>query len=320
MPIETAPFVDSLNPAWPEDADPVEQGAAHLRLIKAALLASLPNLDEAVDLPARIDALEASRARRDIADTFAALMTFTVGATGASSDFTTVKQAGQVLVPPGTVSMYAGATAPGGWLLCDGAAVSRTTYADLFAALGTAYGAGNGTTTFNVPNFVDRYPIGVGAAARGSTLGSQTPTVVVASAGAHSHGGVTGAAGSHSHGGVTAGHALTEGQMPFHSHGVNDPGHVHGWSGFANWRQYNGVNQDAALSPGITASLTSDPVAASLTGISIAGAGGNQAHSHGIVADGNHQHAISSDGSHTHTATIADGRPPSLAVNFIIKV
>lgn len=62
----------------------------------------------------------------------------------------------------GTVQMYAGTTAPNGWLKCDGSAVSRTTYAKLFAVIGTTYGAGDGSTTFNLPNFCGRTPIGVG--------------------------------------------------------------------------------------------------------------------------------------------------------------
>lgn len=56
------------------------------------------------------------------------------------------------LIPAGTLIPYAGKTLPAGWLLCNGAAVSRTTYADLFAAIGTTYGTGNGSTTFNLPN------------------------------------------------------------------------------------------------------------------------------------------------------------------------
>jgi microcystin-dependent protein len=51
-------------------------------------------------------------------------------------------------------------TAPTGWLLCNGAAVSRTTYADLFAVIGTTYGSGNGSTTFNIPDFRGRVPAG----------------------------------------------------------------------------------------------------------------------------------------------------------------
>lgn len=56
-----------------------------------------------------------------------------------------------VIAPAGMVAPYAGKTAPAGWLKCDGSAVSRTTYAALFAAIGTLYGAGDGSTTFNLP-------------------------------------------------------------------------------------------------------------------------------------------------------------------------
>lgn len=57
-----------------------------------------------------------------------------------------------LLTPVGVVECFARAAAPGGWLACDGAAVSRTTYADLFAAIGTAFGAGDGSTTFTLPD------------------------------------------------------------------------------------------------------------------------------------------------------------------------
>lgn len=66
------------------------------------------------------------------------------------------------LNPTGLVAPFAGASAPSGWLLCDGSAVSRTTYADLFALVGSTYGAGNGSTTFNVPDLRSRVPFGVG--------------------------------------------------------------------------------------------------------------------------------------------------------------
>lgn len=57
------------------------------------------------------------------------------------------------VMPVGAITAYAAATAPAGWLLCDGSAVSRTTYAALFAVIGTAYGPGDGSTTFNLPNY-----------------------------------------------------------------------------------------------------------------------------------------------------------------------
>ncbi|MEM7047818.1 MAG: tail fiber protein [Pseudomonadota bacterium] len=64
-----------------------------------------------------------------------------------------LKQSHRNLVPPGTIIMWAAATAPQGYLPCEGAAISRTTYADLFDVIGTTYGEGNGTTTFNLPDF-----------------------------------------------------------------------------------------------------------------------------------------------------------------------
>ena len=67
------------------------------------------------------------------------------------------------VIPAGNVSATARASAPDGWLLCDGQAVSRTTYEVLFTAISTTYGAGNGSTTFNVPNLKGRMPVGVDA-------------------------------------------------------------------------------------------------------------------------------------------------------------
>ena len=67
-----------------------------------------------------------------------------------------------IAIPVGTIQSYAGASAPSGWLLCDGAAVLRTTYADLFSLIGEAFGAGDTTTTFNVPDLQRRMPVGKG--------------------------------------------------------------------------------------------------------------------------------------------------------------
>lgn len=64
------------------------------------------------------------------------------------------------LAPAGIILPYGGASAPTGWLLCDGTAVSRTTYARLFSILSTTFGAGDGSTTFNVPDLRGRFPLG----------------------------------------------------------------------------------------------------------------------------------------------------------------
>lgn len=63
-------------------------------------------------------------------------------------------------VPTGIVQFFAGSSAPKGWLVCDGSAVSRTDYDELFEVIGTTYGAGDGSTTFNLPNLIDRFSEG----------------------------------------------------------------------------------------------------------------------------------------------------------------
>ena len=103
-------------------------------------------------------------------------------------------------IPAGTIVPWSTETAPANWLICDGAAVSRSTYAALFSVIGIRYGAGNGSTTFNLPNLVGRVPVGRDV--------SQSEFDVL---------GETGGAKTHT---------LTVDQMPSHSH--TDTGHSHG--------------------------------------------------------------------------------------------
>lgn len=98
--------------------------------------------------------------------------------------------------PAGIVMPFAGSTAPQGYLLCDGSAVDRTVYATLFAVIGTTYGAGDGSTTFNVPDISGRVVIGPSQShSLGSTGGSETVT-------------------------------LTESELPVHTHEVPQHGHA----------------------------------------------------------------------------------------------
>lgn len=89
----------------------------------------------------------------------------------------------------GEIIATAGSIAPPGCLPCDGSAVSRTVYSALFANIGVAYGAGDGSTTFNVPNSTDRVPLGASPThPRGSSSGSTTRTITTANLPSHTHG------------------------------------------------------------------------------------------------------------------------------------
>lgn len=91
-------------------------------------------------------------------------------ASGGGLDADTVDgQHAAALCPVGAMMPYAGSSAPSGWLLCDGQAVSRTTYSALFTAISTTWGVGDGSTTFNVPDFREASPYGVGTRAAGVT-------------------------------------------------------------------------------------------------------------------------------------------------------
>ena len=88
----------------------------------------------------------------------------------------------------GEIRMFGGSSAPTDFLLCDGSAVSRTTYADLFAVIGTTYGAGDGSTTFNVPDLRTKVPVGAGTGiALGSAGGANSITLTEAQLPAHNH-------------------------------------------------------------------------------------------------------------------------------------
>jgi hypothetical protein len=81
------------------------------------------------------------------------------------------------LIPAGSVIAWSGVTVPSGWLKCDGSAISRTTYAALFTICGTAFGVGDGSTTFNIPDLKDRVIVGDGSNnIRGQEIGTMSTT------------------------------------------------------------------------------------------------------------------------------------------------
>lgn len=117
-------------------------------------------------------------------------------------------------IPSGTIMQTATATAPTGWLLAQGQAVSRTTYATLFSAIGTTFGAGDGVTTFNLPDGRGRFLAGFDPSNGTGRLNAAVSGSV--------NGGILGAVGGEQY------HYLSAAELAVHSHGVNDPSHIHG--------------------------------------------------------------------------------------------
>ena len=107
---------------------------------------------------------------------------------------------GSTTVPTGAIMDFGGSSVPAGWLLCDGAAVSRTTYAGLFAAIADAWGVGDGTTTFNLPDLRDAFTIGASATkALASEGGAEDVTLTTAHLPVHTHDITVGSGGAHTH-------------------------------------------------------------------------------------------------------------------------
>lgn len=167
---------------------------------------------------------------------------------------------GGLLVPPGCVQMFAGATLPTGWLFCDGAFYNRTVQPDLFAAIGTIYGSSSGdpTHTFRVPDLRGRVAAGFDA---GNATGRLDGTI-------------TGGANANALGNVggNQGHAQTGAEVGAHTHTITDPGHQHNYgiantvtSGSGSPGAGNGTNQHTDLqTTGITIIATAAATAANI--------------------------------------------------------
>jgi microcystin-dependent protein len=253
MPLETATYIDDLDSANPASGDGLSQADDHLRLLKSTIKNTFPNIAGAVnathtEINTAVDQSDGTTAHVIPLGTVGAPGIGVVGDTNTgvyspaadqlavaaggtqSAKFTatgmevpgTLAVTGALsggtgqLVPTGTVLDYAGATEPTGFLFCYGQAISRATYAALFAVLGTTYGSGDGTTTFNVPDLRGRVIAGQ------DDMGGVSADRLTGAAGGV-NGDTLGAAG----GAET--HALTEAQLATHTHtaSVTDPGHTH---------------------------------------------------------------------------------------------
>ncbi len=193
-------------------------------------------------------------------------------------------------LPVGVILPYGGTSAPIGWFLCNGSAISRTGNSALFTAIGTTFGAGNGSTTFNLPDMGGRVPAGrqwpatrltpggsgINGAILGATGGSQTHALTVAQLAAHNHG----ASG------------LSTGSAGNHDHELN----VRAWP----------VTPDASAS---------DPDRISRGG----NTGGTGADRDAIDNDGAHTHPIFGNTANTGSGAAHQNTQPTIVLNYIIK-
>ena len=199
-------------------------------------------------------------------------------------------------LPPGFIVMWAGpsGSVPSGWLLCDGSEVSRSTYSALFASISTIYGVGNNSTTFNLPDFRGRTPIGSGQGTGltlrnlGAKLGEENHLLSVAEMPVHTH-----VQNAHSHTMQYAGN---------HNHGINA-----GAGGYGLIRQSLGGENNTAPGSDTGGSGSepdiNDPMAA-------------------IPWDANHIHTIDTATAVNQNAGgggAHNNMQPSLVCNFIIK-
>jgi microcystin-dependent protein len=183
-------------------------------------------------------------------------------------------------VPTGCIFGYAGATPPASYVLCDGAAHSRTTQAALFAVCGTAFGAGDLSTTFNVPDLRQRFPMGKAASGTGLVLGS------VGGAIDHVH-----AEGAHTH--TIAAHAHTVA-----SHVHSGASHTHGYSGgtSADGNHDHGGTQQTGLNADHSHSFSGGGT----TGGENAGTMNVDAGNSGLMARAGHGHDFGYSGNTSH--------------------
>ncbi len=224
--------------------------------------------------------------------------------------------------PIGTTFMFAGFIPPEGYILCDGRAVSRQEYKELFDVIGTTWGGGDGSTTFNLPDLRGRVAVGAGhgnglsSRVLAEVFGTESYILTPAEIPSHTHGGSTDRAGAHEH---PNSEAIESTSGHKHSISTENESHEHDYKlgvRGTGWGSITGV-QD---SRGDTISFY-EPI--HITGV-------DHRHLVTTTADGSHTHdvTISPEESHGHKFTTDGGTgggqphgnmPPSLAINYIIK-
>lgn len=202
------------------------------------------------------------------------------------------------VISSGTIQMFAGATAPNGWLICDGSAISRKSYSDLFKVIGTTYGSGNSNDTFTLPDMRGRIPICAGAGTAltartlGATVGAETVTLAETNLASHTHTATVGTqSANHTHTGTSGGHSS---------------GHTH---------SYGIPIGTTGASYGMIDSLTA--TSSGLPYFSGASVGHTHTTTFGTES-ANHNHAVTN--SNTGSGTAFGIMPPLIVVNFIIKI
>jgi microcystin-dependent protein len=233
------------------------------------------------------------------------------------------------VMPVGSLTAFAGSSAPTGWIVCDGSAVSRATYADLFAVIGITYGTGDGSTTFNLPNLGGRNIIGKGATPATDTLGetggAETHTLTTAQLASHTHSvdpasfnASAASAGSHSHTVDPASFDATAASAGSHSHTSDDVYHYDGGGTDLGVGNTAGSGDDSTGNAWKTSSRTT-----SSTG----------AHTHTVAVNvpsttssehTGHTHTVAVDVPNTTSTTAGSGSAhnildPYIVLNYIIK-
>lgn len=227
----------------------------------------------------------------------------------------------------GEIIMFGASTPPTGWLACDGAAVSRTDYSDLFAVIATTYGVGDGSTTFNLPDMGARFPVGVGTGhALASTGGSASTTLSVGQLPSHTH-----TTPNHSHT-IAHTHTITHTHALGGSTGNQSANHTHSGSTLTLASQST-ASTNHVHGGGAGSAAQSINAAGSTAAGAIGGSTGNQSanHTHTLPANTGASNTASTGASSAGNSGTAapttdatgsgdsiENRPPYLTVNFII--